>query len=289
MNFTPLIFTTKKAAQQKEQTFKKRELDYFDSFIGGPYTDKQATQWINLAMATWGSPIKESTKTILNNYVLGEATVKNIQKIPTGIIARYITSVYPNISSQQQKFRHNERPVILSILERIRAENTQRRKKQSQQQKQKMQKKKQVLRSITVTSTLDQINKCQVYDIVSLEYRPIKDVLDEHPNNAFVVFTHHDTLSPFQPHLFFRKPELPVTYRNRLTVNGSNDIFNVLHGTETILIRQIDLAGNNNIYFAIWEEDIKPTGIPNKLPLYRILKLRKPNKVWNIIDMIISG
>jgi hypothetical protein len=248
-------------------------------------SNEKVLQWIDLAMAAWGFSIKESTKTILNNYVLGEATVKNIQKIPTGIIARYITSVYPNISSQQQKTR----PVILSILERIRAENTQRRKKQSQQQKQKMQKKKQVLRSITVTSTLDQINKSQVYDIVSLEYRPIKDVLDEHPNNAFVVFTHHDTLSPFQPHLFFRKPELPVTYRNRLTVNGSNDIFNVLHGTETILIRQIDLVGNNNIYFAIWEEDIKPTGIQNKLPLYRILKLRKPNKVWDIIDMIISG
>ena len=45
-NYLPLIFTTKKAAQQEEQTFKKRKLDYYDSWVEGPFTNQQSTQRI---------------------------------------------------------------------------------------------------------------------------------------------------------------------------------------------------------------------------------------------------
>uniref|UniRef100_A0A6C0K6R9 Uncharacterized protein n=1 Tax=viral metagenome TaxID=1070528 RepID=A0A6C0K6R9_9ZZZZ len=253
-------------------------------------SNEKVLQWIDLAMATWGFSIKESSKTILNNYVRGGGDgPKNIQKIPTGIIARYITTEYPNLSSQQQQ---KTRPFILSTLDRIRAQNIQRRKKQSQQQKQKMQKNKQALRSITVTSTLDQINKCQVYDVVSVEYRPIRDVLAEYPDNAFIVFTQLNERYPFQPHLFFRQPELPVCYRSNRQTTGPDNIFNVLRGEETILIRQIDLVVNNKIYFAILENNIIATGMQGMLPLYRIL--RRPNyprvhKLWNVITDIMRS
>jgi hypothetical protein len=46
MNYSPLIFTTKNKAQLEEQNFKKRKLEYYDSWIEGPFTEKQVHQRI---------------------------------------------------------------------------------------------------------------------------------------------------------------------------------------------------------------------------------------------------
>lgn len=247
-----------------------REIELMCSpLINGPIvslffddSDKTVLRWIDSAMASWGFLIKESTRIMLNNYLHGQGTAPKIQKIPTSLIAHYLGA-----SSQQQMMT---RTVVLALLDQRRAKNIQRRKKQSQQQEKR---KKQSLLSIFPTSTMDHILDSQVYNVMSLEYQPIRNVLEEYPDNAFIVFTQLNPGSAFHPYLFFRQPKLPVCYRSNRQTSNPNDIFNVLRGEKIILIRQIDLMGTTKIFFAVWEENVMATGMTGRLPLYRILNL----------------